>query len=93
MRGLNPAVNLTRLHFDTAVSTSSDPKKAANEFWKEACKFLEAVSAKKGEKGSGVDILSFGRTALTHKDSKGSAQPWTEAMREEFLDALRAKMV
>jgi hypothetical protein len=92
MRGLSCAINVTRLHIDVGIFGTGDPNKAATEFWKDASKFLEAVSAKKGEKGAGVDVLSLGRMALTLKEGKGNPQPWTEPMRAEFVQALKGKM-
>jgi hypothetical protein len=56
-------------------------------------KFLEAVSAKRGAKGAGVDILSLGREAVVTKQPKGAPIPWSDAMRQEFRDALKKKML
>ncbi len=57
----------------------------------DASKFLEAVSGKMGAKGAGVNVLSFGKQALTVKEGK-TTQPWSEEMKETFLEELKAKM-
>lgn len=91
MHNLSNAVNIRRLHIDAGVSSDGDPVKAAKVFYTDASKFLEAVSGKSGEKGAGVDVLSFGKQALTSKEGK-SAQPWSDTMKEEFMAELKARM-
>lgn len=44
-----------------------------------------------GAKGAGVNVLSFGKQALTVKEGK-TTQPWSEEMKETFLEELKAKM-
>ncbi|KAK5172013.1 uncharacterized protein LTR77_003650 [Saxophila tyrrhenica] len=92
LNNLSNCPNITRLHIDTGVSGDGEPVKAAKTFWLDASKFLEAASARMGEKGAGVEVLSFGRQAFTSKEGKGTAQPWPEEMRKEFIEELKGKM-
>lgn len=92
LNALAACENLTKFHIDAGVSSDSDVGKAARSFWGEASKFLEAMSAKRGEKGSGVEVLSFGRQAFTTKNDKNALTPWSDSMRDAFVEALRAKM-
>lgn len=92
MHFLAEAKNLTRLHIDSGVFGEGDPGKAAKTFYADAYKFLESIGAAKGVKDAGVDVLDFGKTALTYKDEKKHARPWAEALVVEFKDALRQKL-
>lgn len=92
MNALAACENLTKFHINAGVSSDSDPVKVAKIFWGEASKFLEAMNAKRGGKGAGVDVLSFGRQALTTKNGQNSQGPWSDSMKAAFIEALRAKM-
>ena len=90
---LASAPNVSRLHFDNGVFSEGDPGKAAKSFYQDAYKFLEAVGGRKGNKAAGVDVLSFGRQALTYKDDKKNSVPWSKEMSEEFREILKDKLM
>ncbi|SMY24740.1 unnamed protein product [Zymoseptoria tritici ST99CH_1A5] len=90
---LSSATALTRLHFEAGVVTGEDdPKKAANAFWKDGYKFLEAFGKERGNKEAGIEVLSFGKGALQMKDSGGTPKNYTVEMVEVFKEELKAKM-
>jgi len=47
---------------------------------------------RQGRKSDAVDILHFGKSAFKYKDEAKSEHIWDASMKEEFLDALRAKL-
>ncbi|KAF2217886.1 hypothetical protein CERZMDRAFT_80541 [Cercospora zeae-maydis SCOH1-5] len=90
--------NLTRLHFDAGVFSEGDPQKAAKALLGDAHKFLQAMGTAKGSKAAGVDILSFGKEALTlkpdtakNKDEKAT-KPWPDHMVNEMKEILKSKL-
>ncbi|KAM3419858.1 hypothetical protein BST61_g3187 [Cercospora zeina] len=90
--------NLQRLRFDAGVFGEGDPQKAAKALFGDAHKFLQAMGTAKGRKDAGVDILSFGKQALTlkadttkNKDEKAT-KPWPDHMVSEMKECLKAKL-
>ncbi|KAK4499447.1 hypothetical protein PRZ48_009961 [Zasmidium cellare] len=93
MHFLSAATNITTLRIDQGmVSNESDPAKAAKTIYGDMYKFLDAIGAARGDKTAGVDVLSFGKGALTYKEKKGEVKNWDEGMVEEFRENLRAKL-
>lgn len=89
---LAEAKNIVRLRFESGVCSDGDPTKAARAFFGDAQKFLEAIGASRGVKDAGVDLLEFGKQALTYKDEKKNAKPWADTLVKEFKDNLRGKL-
>ncbi|PIA93714.1 hypothetical protein CB0940_04503 [Cercospora beticola] len=90
--------NLTRVHFDSGVFSEGDPQKAAKALFGDAHKFFRAMGTAKGNKEAGVDILSFGKQALTlktdspkNKDEK-IAKAWPDHMVNEMRESLKSKL-
>ncbi|PPJ60992.1 hypothetical protein CBER1_01990 [Cercospora berteroae] len=98
MNVLAECKNLTRVHFDSGVFSEGDPQKAAKALFGDAHKFLQAIGSAKGNKEAGVDILSFGKQALTlktdslkNKDEK-VAKSWPDHMVNEMRESLKSKL-
>ncbi|KAF2163868.1 hypothetical protein M409DRAFT_25643 [Zasmidium cellare ATCC 36951] len=93
MHFLADATNLQRLRIDQGVVVNEqDTAKAAKNVYGDMYKFLETVGAVRGDKAAGVELLSFGKGALTWKDKKGEVRNYSEEMVEEFKENLRAKL-
>lgn len=104
MAFLAEAKNLERLYIENGVSSESDVHKAARNFWADAHKLLEAVAgvlvqkpvpegAQPFKKSDAVDILRFGENAFVSKDKDKKAESWDDEDKQEFLDALKAKLM
>ncbi|KXS98855.1 hypothetical protein AC578_10836 [Pseudocercospora eumusae] len=90
---LSEVPTLTRLHFETGVSSETDPIKAAKTFWNDGYKFLQAVANRREDKDKTktLDILSFHTSAFLQ--GSDSSKPWTNSMLKDFRDALVAKLM
>ncbi|KAK5134356.1 hypothetical protein LTR08_006536 [Meristemomyces frigidus] len=89
---LAEARHLQRLRFETGVFAEADAAKAGKVFYADSYKFLEAIGAERGDKGAGVDVLEFGKMALTYKDENKAVKAWEKAWVEEFKENLRGKL-
>ena len=92
MHFLAESPNITKLHIEGGLFAEKDPVKAAKFFDNDARKFLQAVGAKKGDKAAGVDVLSFGKQALTYKDDKKNVKEWPEELVGKFKENLKGKL-
>ena len=93
MNLLAESPNIKRLHIESSVSSEKDAGKAAKMFYADSYKFLEAVGAAKNDKKAGVDVLSFGKQAFTHKEGeKKLVRPWDDELVEKFKADLKAKL-
>ncbi|CZT19547.1 uncharacterized protein RCC_05398 [Ramularia collo-cygni] len=82
---LAEAPNIRRLRLEGGVSTETDPRKAAKALYMEAAQLLEAIGKQKQAKDAGVEVLEFGKEALT---IKGGGNYNTD-MRKEFIESLK----
>ena len=89
---LAEAKNITRLRINSGVFAEGDPGKGAKVFYADAYKFLEAIGTARGNKDAGVDVLEFGKQALTFKDEKKNVRPWADTQVEELKENLKAKL-
>lgn len=89
MHFLAEARNLKSLTIESGVFSGADPMKAARQFHTEAYRFLESAGANKGDKAAGVDVVKFGKQALTFQDNKKARRPWPQKLVDEFKDELR----
>lgn len=81
-----------------ASSVRAIPRKPAKALFGDAHKFLQVIGSAKGNKEAGVDILSFGKQALTlktdspkNKDEK-IAKAWPDHMVNELRESLKSKL-
>jgi hypothetical protein len=104
MHLLSGCPNIRHLRIDQGVFAERDVKKAARAIWADMYKLLPALGATRSPKSSAVDVLSFGRDALTHKAgdsgddsdgaaSEGKSRPWSKAHRAELIADLKGRVV
>lgn len=84
---------LSRLHLATGIALNSTPAKAANAFYKDAARFLDAMAIAKGSKEKGFAVLTFGKSNKAFSVKEGDEhRAWTAEEKELFHELLKGKM-
>ncbi|KAF2825884.1 hypothetical protein CC86DRAFT_351960 [Ophiobolus disseminans] len=85
------ATNLDKLTIDTTPGYSSNPKGAAEQLYRDAFPWLEAMGSAKGKVDAALDVLELPESALENYHAIPGQRPANEAKQniESFRAALR----